>query len=92
MKPKLQEVGPFVYKAVTVKDSRDSLVFNDDGETLTYRPRQAKICFYQGWQKSGFFRKVRELEKSRFNWLNFGKKLHSKKNLILRQKKLNFRK
>lgn len=40
MKPKLQEVGPFVYKAVTVKDSRDSLVFNDDGETLTYKPRK----------------------------------------------------
>ena len=38
-KPILQEVGPFVYKAVTVKDSRDNLVFNDDGETLTYRPR-----------------------------------------------------
>jgi len=40
MKPILQEVGPFVYKAVTVKDSRDNLVFNDDGETLTYRPRK----------------------------------------------------
>lgn len=39
-KPILQEVGPFVYKAVTVKDSRDNLVFNDDGETLTYRPRK----------------------------------------------------
>jgi len=40
MKPKLQEVGPFVYKAVTVKDSRDSIIFNEDGETLTYRPRK----------------------------------------------------
>jgi len=40
MKPILKEVGPFVYKAVTVKDSRDNLKFNDDGETLTYRPRK----------------------------------------------------
>ena len=39
MKPIVKEVGPFVYKAVTVKDSRDNLKFNDDGETLTYRPR-----------------------------------------------------
>jgi len=40
MKPILQEVGPFVYKAVTVKDSRDNIVMNDDDETLTYRPRK----------------------------------------------------
>jgi len=40
MKPILQEVGPFVYKAVTVKDSRDNVEFNEDGETLTYRPRK----------------------------------------------------
>jgi len=40
MKPILQEVGPFVYKAVTIKDSRDNVVFEDDGETLTYRPRK----------------------------------------------------
>lgn len=39
MKPILQEVGPFVYKSVTIKDSRDNLVFNEDGETLTYKPR-----------------------------------------------------
>ena len=39
MKPIVKEVGPFVYKAVTVKDSRDNLKFNDDSETLTYRPR-----------------------------------------------------
>jgi len=45
-KPIVKEVGPFVYKAVTVKDSLDegtekeNLVFNDDGETLTYRPRK----------------------------------------------------
>ena len=43
MKPILKEVGPFVYKAVTVKDSRDTLDFNDDGETLTYKPRLAII-------------------------------------------------
>ena len=44
-KPRLQEVGPFVYKAVTVKDSVDystghvNLQYDEDGETLTYRPR-----------------------------------------------------
>ena len=44
-KPILKEVGPFVYKAVTVKDSVDQdtgkehLDYNEDGETLTYRPR-----------------------------------------------------
>ena len=44
-KPVLQEVGPFVYKAVTVKDSVDQdtrkehLEYNQDGETLTYSPR-----------------------------------------------------
>lgn len=45
-KPVLKEVGPFVYKAITIKDSEDqesgkpNLDFNDDGETLTYRPRK----------------------------------------------------
>ena len=44
-KPIVEEVGPFVYKAVTVKDSVDygtdkvNLEYNDDGDTLTYRPR-----------------------------------------------------
>ena len=44
-KPILEEVGPFVYKAVTVKDSVDfksghvNFQYNEDGETLTYRPR-----------------------------------------------------
>ena len=44
-KPILEEVGPFVYKAVTIKDSVNltdgnvNLKYNDDGETLTYRPR-----------------------------------------------------
>ena len=44
-KPILEEVGPFVYKAVTVKDSlaegteKEHLEYNEDGETLTYRPR-----------------------------------------------------
>ena len=43
--PVLQEVGPFTYKAVTVKDSIDqdtgeeNLKYNDDKETLTYRAR-----------------------------------------------------
>jgi len=45
-KPILKEVGPFVYKAITVKDSVDektqkaNLEYNEDGETLTYRPRK----------------------------------------------------
>merc|ERR1719348_350548 len=45
-KPVVKEVGPVVYKAVTVKDSLDesteepALHFNDDEETLTYRPRK----------------------------------------------------
>jgi len=45
-KPILEEVGPFVYKAVTIKDSVNltdgniNLKYNDDGETLTYRPRK----------------------------------------------------
>ena len=45
-KPVLDEIGPFTYKAVTIKDSIDyetnkpQLEFNDDdGETLTYRQR-----------------------------------------------------
>lgn len=45
-KPIVEEVGPFVYKAVTVKDSVDhgtakiNLKYEDDGDTLTYRPRK----------------------------------------------------
>ena len=44
-KPILKEVGPFVYKAVNVKDSvdkdtgKENLEYNEDGETLTYRLR-----------------------------------------------------
>ena len=44
-KPILEEVGPFIYKAVTVKDSVDhgtdheNLEYNEDGETLTYKQR-----------------------------------------------------
>ena len=44
-KPVLKEIGPFTYKAITVKDSvnkdtgNENLEFNEDGETLTYRPR-----------------------------------------------------
>ena len=46
-KPVLQEVGPIVYKVVTVKNSvdqetrREHLEYNQDGETLTFRPRFA---------------------------------------------------
>ena len=44
-KPILKEIGPFTYKAITVKDSvdkdtgKENLEYNEDGETLTYRPR-----------------------------------------------------
>ena len=44
-KPIVEEIGPFVYKAVNIKDSfneetgKENLEFNDDGETLTYRLR-----------------------------------------------------
>ena len=38
-KPILEEVGPFVYKSVTVKDSDDNVNWWGDG-TLTYRPRK----------------------------------------------------
>jgi len=45
-KPVLQEVGPFVYKAVTVKDSQEpgtghsNIKFDASGSTITYRPRK----------------------------------------------------
>jgi len=45
-KPILQEVGPFVYKAVTVKDSIDmntgdtNLKFDSTDSSITYRPRK----------------------------------------------------
>ena len=44
-KPVVKEIGPFTYKAVTVKDSidrdtgKEDLEYNEDGETLTYRQR-----------------------------------------------------
>jgi len=56
-KPIVEEVGPFVYKAVTVKDSVDEetnkehLEYNEDGETLTYRPR--KFYFIDLSQSAG---------------------------------------
>jgi len=45
-KPIVKEIGPFVYKAVTIKDSvnksngESNLVYGEDGKTLTYRPRK----------------------------------------------------
>eukprot|EP00092_Neocalanus_flemingeri_P046420 GFUD01052219.1.p1 GENE.GFUD01052219.1~~GFUD01052219.1.p1 ORF type:complete len:595 (-),score=120.44 GFUD01052219.1:139-1923(-) len=45
-KPVVQEVGPFVYRVVTVKDSQDietgqsHLNYDPLGSTLTYRPRK----------------------------------------------------
>lgn len=56
-KPKLQEIGPFTYQAVTVKDSvdqhtgKENLEYNDDGETLTYRQRN--IFFFDPSQSIG---------------------------------------
>ena len=50
-KPILKEVGPFVYKAVNVKDSvnkdtgKENLEYNEDGETLTYRLRLVCLCY-----------------------------------------------
>lgn len=44
-KPVLEEVGPFIYKAVTVKDSVDldtghvNLKYDENGDTLTYKAR-----------------------------------------------------
>ena len=53
-KPRLLEVGPFIYKAVTVKDSEDfgtgnsNLKYNEDGETLLrfLLERWVKITFF----------------------------------------------
>ena len=51
-KPVLEEVGPFVYRAVIIKDSKnketgkDNLEYNDDGDTLTYRPRYGDVRKY----------------------------------------------
>ena len=51
-KPILQEVGPFVYKAVNLKDSvnkdtgKENIDFNEDGETLTYRLRLEFLLFF----------------------------------------------
>lgn len=44
-KPVLQEVGPFIYQALTIKDTRASdgtshLKYSEDGKTLTYSPRR----------------------------------------------------
>ena len=38
------QVGPFVYQALTIKDTveedgKSNLHYNEDGSTLTYRPR-----------------------------------------------------
>ena len=43
-KPASPQVGPFVYQALTIKDTveedgKSNLRYNEDGTTLTYRPR-----------------------------------------------------
>ena len=40
----VRQVGPFIYQALTIKDTRASdgtshLKYSEDGKTLTYRPR-----------------------------------------------------
>ena len=43
--PVLEEIGPFVYTSVIAKNSmnaetgKENLEYNNDGETITYRPR-----------------------------------------------------
>ncbi len=44
-KPILEERGPYVYKAVTIKDSNNNMVWHEEDGTLTYRPR--KIYTYE---------------------------------------------
>ena len=47
LKPQMPhfQIGPFIYKAVTVKDSvnmsngESNLKYGEDGKTLTFRPR-----------------------------------------------------
>lgn len=39
-KPDLEEVGPFIYRAVTIKDSADSMEWNYEEGKLRYRPRK----------------------------------------------------
>jgi len=39
-KPIVEEVGPYVYKSVTVKDSDDNMKWHETDGTLTYRPRK----------------------------------------------------
>lgn len=44
-KPRLKEVGPFVYQALTIKDTveadgQENLKYSTDGQSLTYRPRR----------------------------------------------------
>ena len=56
-KPIVKEVGPFTYKAVTVKDSvdkdtgKENLEYNEDGETLTYRPRLSLFSYQSFYNK-----------------------------------------
>lgn len=39
-KPHVQEVGPFVYKTVTLKDTDNTLHWGQNGEEIIYRPRK----------------------------------------------------
>ena len=40
-KPKLEERGPYVYKAVYIKDTEEpGLIWSDDNTDITYRPRR----------------------------------------------------
>jgi len=44
-KPHVEEVGPFVYRSDTVKDSDENMQFSDSDRKLTYRPR--KLYYYE---------------------------------------------
>lgn len=45
-KPILKQIGPFIYKAIYIKDSinqetrEEELTFDEDGPTITYKPRR----------------------------------------------------
>ncbi|XP_040564002.2 LOW QUALITY PROTEIN: lysosome membrane protein 2-like [Lepeophtheirus salmonis] len=39
-KPRVREVGPFVYSSSTLKDTDDTLKWESDNEKITYRPRK----------------------------------------------------
>jgi len=43
-KPHVEEIGPFVYRSDTLKDTDENMAFSNDNKHLTYRPR--KMYYY----------------------------------------------